>query len=294
MSEGPPLAASTKAKDELFGPLDPNLYEISDADAPFFRAAISPDDDVIRQRVLDVQKRAFEQYPYPCIKRFTFVSLRIKKLPVYKEVLERGKRSGAIFLDLGCCMGSEVRNLVFQGYPASQVVGVDLRETYISLGHKLFQDKETCKIKFLVADIFDLPSTLSTSRVSNLESVSQLDDLAGSVTFIHAASLFHLFDAPKQKELAIRLLRLWTREPNAIIFGRHQGLSPEGCLSKDVPGWEAHGHSPESWEAMWKEVVEEVEGEGASDKIVVTAVLRQHYLTSTLGSKSLIWSVRRF
>jgi len=295
MSESPAPTAAAKAMDDLlFGPLDPALYEISDADMPFFRAAISPDEGVVRQRVFDIQKKAYEEYPYPCIKRFVFVSLRMKKLSVYKEILERGKRTDAIFLDLGCCMGTDVRNLVYQGYPASQVAGSDLRETYISLGHELFQDKDTCRIKFLPADVFDLPSTLSTTRVSNLETVSQLDDLAGSATFIHAGSLFHLFDAPKQKALAIRLFRLWTREPNAIIFGRHQGLSPEGSLSKSRPGWEAHGHSPESWEAMWKEVVEEVEGEGSSDKIVVTAALRQHHLTPGLGSKSLIWSVRRF
>lgn len=195
-------------------------------------------------------------------------------MPVYKEVLERGKRGGGIFLEIGSCstsfdssflviialirpldydvrsiyyykVGTELRNLVHDGYPVSQIVGCDFHETYISLGYELFQDKETCKIKFLADDAFNVGTTLATApsesespaAVIDMETVSKLDDLAGRVSFIYTSSFFHLFDEAKQKELAKRMVRLWTREPGAIIFGRHQALEQAGNLSKGRPGW---------------------------------------------------------
>ncbi|KDQ07810.1 hypothetical protein BOTBODRAFT_119548 [Botryobasidium botryosum FD-172 SS1] len=220
------------------GPLDPNQYRVDDADKGFFSAAISPDEDVVRQRVLDIQKKAYEACPYPCIKKFNFISLRMKGHPTYKEVIAHGGKDSALFLDLGCCMGTDVRNAVYEGYPASQIVGSDVVERYLTLGKELYNDKETGKIKFIAADVFDLPSAPPTApRLSNVDGVTQLDDLAGSFTFIYIGSIFHFFSAQKQKELALRLLRLWTREPGAIIFGRHQGREEEGYLAQDHAEW---------------------------------------------------------
>jgi len=295
MSQASLHAALAKVASEL-GPLDPDQYQINDADKSFFLAAISPDEEVVRQRVLEIQKKAYEACPYPCIRMFYFAALRMKEHPTYKEVLEQGKKGDALLLDLGCCMGTDVRNLAYEGYPASQIVGSDLLETYLSLGHELYKDKDTCKSKFIAADVFDLPPTLSSSpRLLNLDSVSKLDDLAGSITFIYTGSVFHLFDAPRQKGLALRLLRLWTREPGAIIFGRHQGKTEEGLMTHR-PEWNIYGHSPKSWVAMWKEAAEEIEGEGAGERIVVEGELQDHL--KRVGSLSpdtstLVWSVRR-
>jgi len=286
----------TKMANEA-GPLDPDQYQVNDADKGFFLAAISPDEDVVRQRVLEIQKKAYEACPYPCIRMFYFISLRMKEHTTYKEILAHGGKDNALFLDLGCCMGTDVRNLVYEGYPASQIVGSDLLDKYLALGKELYNDKETGKIKFIAADAFDLPPTPSSSpRLSNLDGVTQLDDLAGSLTFIYTGSVFHLFNAQRQKMLALRLLRLWTREPGAIIFGRHQGREEEGLLAEDRPGWDIHGHSPKSFTAMWKEAIEEFEGEGAGEKIVVDVELRD--LVKRLGSLShgtltLVWTVRR-
>ncbi|KDQ07831.1 hypothetical protein BOTBODRAFT_119527 [Botryobasidium botryosum FD-172 SS1] len=279
------------------GPLDPDQYQVDDADKGFFAAAISPDEDVVRQRVIDIQKKAYEACPYPCIRMFYFISLRMKGHPTYKEVIAHGGKDNALFLDLGCCMGTDVRNAAYEGYPASQLVGSDLLETYLTLGKELYNDKETGKIKFIAADVFDLPPIRSTApRISSLDGVTQLDDLAGSLTFIYTGSVFHLFSAQKQKELALRLLRLWTREPGAIIFGRHQGKAEEGYLAEGRPEMDIYGHSPKTFTAMWKEAIEEFEGEGAAEKIVVEVELRDW--VKRLGSLSrdtvtLVWTVRR-
>jgi len=281
---------------DLIGPLDSTEYKINDVDKDFFLATISPDEEVVRQRILYIQKKAYKECPYACIKIFLFVSLQMKEHPTYREVLEEGRKSTALFLDLGCCMGVDVRNLVYEGYPESQVVGSDLLKPYISFGHELFNDKDTSKIKFIAADIFDLPSTISSSPPSNVDNanVLQLDDLAGSVTFIYTGSVFHLFDAPKQKAFAIRLLRLWTREPGAIIFGQHQTRIEERYLFKGHPEWNAYAHTPESWKEMWNEAMEEIEGEGAGERIIVETELRQVSIPDwKWDTLTLLWTVRR-
>lgn len=58
--------------------------------------------------------------------------------------------------------------------------------------------------------------------------------------------------------------------------------------SRDV-----HGHSPASWATMWKEVIEEYEGEGAGERIVVSAELESNPVSAKRGMKTLVWSVRR-
>lgn len=51
------------------------------------------------------------QFPYPCIGAYRFLDLSIISSPQYDEILSRVK-SGEKFLDLGCCFGQEVRQLV--------------------------------------------------------------------------------------------------------------------------------------------------------------------------------------
>ena len=62
----------------------------------FFRSRLSTQDGNV---VFYVQV-----YPYPCIRGFRFVMLKIARLPAYPRVFELLKnRPEAIFLDLGCC-----------------------------------------------------------------------------------------------------------------------------------------------------------------------------------------------
>lgn len=56
-----------------------------------------------------------------------FIRLKLNRFPAYQDLLKLGKeRPGALFLDLGCCLGHDVRKAVADGFPISQAIGSDL------------------------------------------------------------------------------------------------------------------------------------------------------------------------
>ncbi|EJF63731.1 hypothetical protein DICSQDRAFT_167780 [Dichomitus squalens LYAD-421 SS1] len=286
---------------ELIPPLDPELLSLSDAESSFLRSTTSLNDDELRKRILDIQKRAYEEYPYPCVRAFHFVNLMMAANPIYSAVLEAGKTDRTLFLDLGCHMGTDLRKLVYDGYPASNVVGCDLRQEYFDFGYELFGDRDRCPIRFFAGNIFDLPDVAAHTAVvqethpPNLASVDNLSQLRGNLTHIYTGALFHLFNEETQYQLAIRLALLLKRTPGAIVFGRHHGLEHAGKVD-DHLGRDRYAHSETSWPALWKKVFIEVEGEAFVDKIVVWAKLTDGFTPNVFGAKKqhrmLYWSVQ--
>lgn len=126
-------------------------------------------------------------------------------------------------------MGTDVRKLVKDGYPASNVFGCDLRQEFIDCGYKLFNDQDQCPIKFFTDDIFELPYPASP-RSSTVSQPLSLASFIGQLTHIYTGALFHLFDEPTQYAIAVRLVTLLKHQPGAVIFGRHQGLETEGLI----------------------------------------------------------------
>jgi hypothetical protein len=141
-------------------------------------------------------------------------------------------------------VGTDVRKLALDGYDPKHIIGVDLRLSFIQLGHKLYSDKETCPIRFIVADIFDLDpkSYLSSSATTTethipLAQVTSLTQLASRMKHIYTGALFHLFNESTQFGLALRLISLLDLDfdrkdspARAVIFGRHQGASVENKI----------------------------------------------------------------
>ena len=133
-------------------------------------------------------------------------------------------------------MGTDVRKLAYDGYPAARIFGCELRPEYIALGHELFNDSPaSCAIRFLSGNVFDMPVSPSESEPSpvppgSLEMVTDLTQLHGKLTHIYAGALFHLFDEAVQRALAFRSALLLKRDTGAVIFGRHQGLEEAGMI----------------------------------------------------------------
>ena len=211
-------------------------------------------------------------------------------------------------------MGTDVRKLVADGYPGSNVIGCDLRQEFLDYGYKFYQDKDTCPIHFFASDVFDVPypfpadklppppsSSPPSSVVDDVSSVEALSQLHGSVTHFYTGALFHLFDESTQYAIALRVATLLKRVPGAVVFGRHQGNEEAGMLPDHMARWvlfffvqkntkrgrrvdlalcsrTRYGHSPASWPLMWKKVFSEIESpEFAENHVKVDAVLTQGF-----------------
>jgi len=214
-----------------------------------------------------VQEEACKTHPFPCIKAFSFVGFRVTHFPIYKHIHKlRCERPDAIYLDVGCCVGNDMRKVVKDGFPAENVVATDIMQDFWDLGHKLYKSTpESYPVKFIAGDIFDsahlelteVKSSMMSSPPPSLQSLTSLNPLRGHVSVICASSFFHLFDENKQLDLARRLAGLLDPRPGSTIFGSHVGLRKKG-IGKGVifnDKWEMFCHSPESWNEMWEDQV---------------------------------------
>lgn len=69
--------------------------------------------------------RAWDIFPYPCIGQFRFLDLALCKQPSYGTMLQRLK-AGAKYVDIGCCIGQDIRKLVADGAPGENLYGAEL------------------------------------------------------------------------------------------------------------------------------------------------------------------------
>ncbi|KAH9852583.1 hypothetical protein C2E23DRAFT_826204 [Lenzites betulinus] len=284
-------------------PLDAALLHLSDTELAFLRSAITEDEEQLKKIVSDVQARAYAKYPYPCIRAFHFVNLMMETNDIYLAVLEAGKKDPThLFLDLGCCMGTDVRKLVHDGYPAAQVLGCDLRPEYIALGHELFADADRSPVRFFTSNVFDLSPAPAAEDGAQLMSIldpsaaiSDLAQLRGALTYVYTGALFHLFDEETQLGLARRVAVLLWRSRGAVVFGRHQGLREAGYID-DHLGRTRYGHSETSWPRLWQKVFTELEGQEFANRVVVKAKLvekfRQVVPNELSRTHMLYWSVQ--
>ncbi|KAF8958370.1 hypothetical protein BDZ97DRAFT_1668650, partial [Flammula alnicola] len=99
--------------------LDAELRTLDDEEKAFFRRGTKiSDNEELKKRIIAVQTEA---YPVSSIfarsVHFEYCKVNLGRLPAYDDLLKLGReRKGAIFTDLGCCFGKNVRKAVQGGY----------------------------------------------------------------------------------------------------------------------------------------------------------------------------------
>ncbi|EOA90459.1 hypothetical protein ACJQWK_08078 [Exserohilum turcicum] len=200
-----------------------------------------PRADVVAH-IKHIRDEAFKIHPYPCLGNWGFLNFSIGTGPAYHQVVSRIK-NGERFLDLGCCMGQDIRKLVRDGAPSGNTYASDLKRDFWDFGYDMFLDRSTLQTEFVQADIFDPDS--------------QLKQLDGTVDIVNAASFFHLFDWDGQVKAAKRVAQLLKPVPNSVIIGRQGGQPQAGKIAHLMKDVNAFWHNVESWKDMWKKVGEE-------------------------------------
>ncbi|KAI0356234.1 hypothetical protein OH77DRAFT_1495580 [Trametes cingulata] len=295
---------STEEALKKFFPIDETLYSLEGEELAFMQGQTGiQDEEELKQHVLAVQREAYKVFPFPCIRRYAFLKLKLPRLPGYDRLLKLGKeREGAVLLDIGCCFGNDVRAAAADGFPVKQIIASDLFGEYWNLGHKLFRSTpETFPAKFIAGDAFD-PAHLAVVRpvyeagqepIPELSTLTSLNPLHGHVAAIHASSFFHLFNEEQQAHLAHALAGLLCPLPGSMLIGSH-GALPEKGLRTDTLGPDGSQylsmfcHSPDSWRELW-------DGEMFEKGTVKVEVRLVDHIGPTPGTKIYImqWSVTR-
>ncbi|KAI7881641.1 hypothetical protein K492DRAFT_161387 [Lichtheimia hyalospora FSU 10163] len=161
---------------------------------------------------------------YKCIEQFKFLSSRLATRFYYPRILELGKEEPTrTFIDIGCCtdpdIGTDLRQLLLDGYPGTCLIGTDLSKHYIECGYDLFQDRDTCPIHFTTGDIFDSKSP-SLARFQN------------KIGIAYSGSVIHLLQSIDQVDTFItQVTRLLA--PGGLFVGTH--VAADRTISVYIP-----------------------------------------------------------
>lgn len=208
-----------------------------------------------KEHIIAVRNRAYASHPYPCLGRWRFLELDVSSHPLYRSYIlpsmARAKPDSEklswTYLDLGCCIGQDIRKVLFDGADPSRVLGADLRPEFIDIGYELFRDENKFpKSEHFVApaDIFDFSTESELSKKCD-----------GKVGILYSTAVFHLFDRDRQMKMANRCLQLMTKKAGRVLICGSQGgnINPG---RREREGSSSFHHNTESWKTMWEEVVQ--------------------------------------
>ncbi|KAF2794120.1 hypothetical protein K505DRAFT_324975 [Melanomma pulvis-pyrius CBS 109.77] len=234
--------------------------------------------DKVVDHIVNIRNEAWRIHPYPCIGQFRFLDLSLSQTTEYANILRR-LQQGQQFLDMACCFGQEIRQLVADGAPSENIYGCDLREDYIKLGYKLFADQDTLQTKFLTADIFDATSTLT--------------ELQGQFDMVYAGSFFHLWGYEEQVKASKSVALLLRPQKGSMILGRQVGAVNAATHNHNTnPTGTMFRHNIESLQKMWRDI-----GDDLGVSLTVEAELKEldadHFKFHTSDTRRIHFVIRR-
>ncbi|KAF2445164.1 hypothetical protein P171DRAFT_336332, partial [Karstenula rhodostoma CBS 690.94] len=181
-------------------------------------------------------------YPYPCLSHYRFLTLHLPTSPAHDLITTR-LSTGATLLDLGCCIGQELRYLAFTTphLRPTQLYGTDISRAFFDVGYALFRDSETFGGTFLAADVFDEEGGLAALR--------------GKIDIVWTASVIHLWGWERQVRALKIMLGLLDVVAEPVLVGRIMGFSAAGEYVFESKGKEEsfYRHNEESFKKLFKE-----------------------------------------
>ena len=188
----------------------------------------------------------------PCIGLWWWLVLGLSQHPQYPAILALLKSHSASsprsFLDLGTCVGQDVRKLIYDGVPLECAYGSDLLGGYEGVGHALFRDEEKMKGHFIQGDIFDdVPD-------------APLAKTRGSWDVVIINMFLHGFVWDEQVSACKYILKLLKPQPGSVVIGMQSANTKNGVVTLGPPylsGGETkdvYVHNLESFRKLWEEI----------------------------------------
>ena len=180
-------------------------------------------------------------------------------------------KTGATLLDLGSCLGQDIRKCVYDGAPASNLYASDLITEYEDLSYDFWQDRDRFpKGHYIAEDILAENHQFSAGNLMMTLGPGQTDIIAINM-------FLHLFDYANQLKVATRILRLLSHKPGSLILGsqagvaeaKEQPLKPPFDNTKEGEKRTGFRHSPSSFTNLWQDA-----GVAAGVPLKVSAVFQ--------------------
>lgn len=198
------------------------------------------------------------------------------------------KASDDKLLDIGTCVGQDLRKLAYDGVNPANLYGTDLISGYEEAGFRLFNDRDRFKNHFFAADI-----------LSNDED-SHLIRRRGEWNILTASLFLHVFNLPSAKVACRRMLDL-AAGPGSWIVGVQTASIEPGELKigppfvKEGETRTTYRHSKETFAQMWKEVAmdagKKIEIWAEYDEESLEGVAAERYFSGTHVRDMWFWIV---
>jgi len=201
---------------------------------------ISPEEVI--PRIISTREKIWDIFPWPCVGQFRFLDLSLSQQPSYPAIMKR-LLSGDRLLDVGCCLGQDLRKLVYDGVPPGSLYGMEIQREFVDLSYDFFDDREGRfrDVTFIRADLFDRGN-------------KEVDQVAGTFGVIHVGMVFHIWDLEHQITACERLVELLRDEKGVMVIGQSVG----NVVGKEVyipsRGHRIYKHDVDTFVAMWEEV----------------------------------------
>jgi len=203
--------------------------------------------EYIMKKVKEVGDKALQVYSYRCIKRGVFAGSRLKMHPCYaKHVLPIIKE--ARIIDIGCCFGTDIRQLIVDGAKIPHITAVDQFSEFWELGLKLFEDidnveKSPLRKCFLAGNIF------ADEFVDKLKAfVGSKQDGCELFDIVSMGSVLHLL-TEEQIQTTLQLVYKILK-PGGIYIGQTAANDEPKWITREVNSSTQTGlrylHSPSS------------------------------------------------
>jgi predicted TPR repeat methyltransferase len=193
----------------------------------------------IRDRILKAQQLGMGIYDYKCIKEMRFATPRCVLHHRYNSIIE--SIGDGTVLDIGCCMGTDVRRMIVDGVPREHIWGVDLRSDFFEVGFLMFNDRDTMKDHFIAADLLVKDTSSWSERLKE------------GFNIVYCGSVFHLLDEEQICLLANNIYNVLLK-PGGIFFGRTMGSASDASLRFEYGNQLKFLHSKKTMKSMLESV----------------------------------------
>ncbi|KAI0406632.1 hypothetical protein F4802DRAFT_87795 [Xylaria palmicola] len=161
------------------------------------------------ERISAAWKAARKVATYTCINEYIFAEPRIDTHFYYEQVLSeaRSRKQPLKLVDVGCCAGTDIRRLINDGFPASDITGIDIEGRFFNIGFALYN--HTPK---------ELSTTFVQANVLDPEFTRRFSHLRGQFDYVYSANVVHLFDHASQ--IAFLQALAFLVKPGGAVWGR--------------------------------------------------------------------------